>query len=520
MKGDQAKTAVIYTRVSTHHQADKELPLESQLDQCREKARSLGAEVVAVFTDKGKSGSSDKKRSEFQQALAFCESVAPDYFICWNTSRFARNRLDAQLNKRRLAQAGTQLHYVSVSIDHDTSAGLLHEGILELFDEYMTHQVATDTRRSMVQNAKQGYFNGGRPPYGYDSVPAPDNPKKKVLIINEAEARVCRRIFKLKLEGLGGHSIATLLKSEGHIYRDRPWTRRSICNLLRNERVAGLLAFGKTRAGIKVPREEWVIAESHEPVISRADFEAVQSIMDNELTDNRVAHNTTYAFAGLLECGACGSRMLIERAKGRSKTYSYYNCGAAAKGTGCRHRRLHADELDRWLLDTVVTRIVSPRNIRELSSDLKTLRKKWAQDVGKQKQVLTTELQTKKTANERLYSLLESSSDFDVSDIAPRLKENNRQIEQLQHELNELDRRQPPQPVEDEKELCSILKDVVMEADARVVRTFLGHVIDKVIVGEKTIEVAYRPELLLTAERFIASDLVGLPGLEPRTCRL
>lgn len=372
----------------------------------------------------------------------------------------------------------------------------------------------------MVQNAKQGYFNGGRPPYGYDSVPAPDNPKKKVLIINEAEARVCRRIFKLKLEGLGGHSIATLLKSEGHIYRDRPWTRRSICNLLRNERVAGLLAFGKTRAGIKVPREEWVIAESHEPVISRADFEAVQSIMDNELTDNRVAHNTTYAFAGLLECGACGSRMLIERAKGRSKTYSYYNCGAAAKGTGCRHRRLHADELDRWLLDTVVTRIVSPRNIRELSSDLKTLRKKWAQDVGKQKQVLTTELQTKKTANERLYSLLESSSDFDVSDIAPRLKENNRQIEQLQHELNELDRRQPPQPVEDEKELCSILKDVVMEADARVVRTFLGHVIDKVIVGEKTIEVAYRPELLLTAERFIASDLVGLPGLEPRTCRL
>ncbi len=520
MNGDQAKTAIIYTRVSTHHQADKELPLESQMDQCLEKARSLGAEVIGVFSDQGKSGSSDKKRSEFVNALDFCDSVSPDYFICWNTSRFARNRLDAQLNKRRLAKAGTQLQYVSVSIDHDTSAGLLHEGILELFDEYMTHQVATDTRRSMVQNAKKGYFNGGRPPYGYDSVPAPDNAKRRVLVVNEREADICRQIFQMKLEGLGGHSIARLLNAKGQIYRDRPWARRSICNLLRNERVAGLLAFGKTKNGVKVDREEWIMVESHEPIIDRDKFDAVQQIMDEEVKDTRVPHNTNYAFSGLLECGACGSRMLIEGARGRTKTYRYYNCGAASRGTGCKHRRLHADELDSWLLDIVASRILSPRNIRELSTDLATMRNQWSKDVGKQKQTLARELQEKKTANDRLYQLLETSPDLDVADIAPRLKENNGHVERLQHELNELERRKPPQPVENEKELCQILKDVVKNSDPRIVRAFLGHVIDKVVIGEKTIEVAYRPELLLTAERFIASDLVGLPGLEPRTCRL
>ncbi|MTI15219.1 recombinase family protein [Sansalvadorimonas verongulae] len=111
----QQKKAVIYLRVSTGKQAEKELPLESQLDQCEKKASDLGATVEQVFRDEGLTARNDN-RPAFQSALTYCESFDIDYFICWSTSRFARNRLEAQLNKRRLSDSGTDVAYVSVNI--------------------------------------------------------------------------------------------------------------------------------------------------------------------------------------------------------------------------------------------------------------------------------------------------------------------------------------------------------------------------------------------------------------------
>ena len=42
------KRAVIYARVSSKRQADDGVSMESQIEQCRIKARSLDAEVVEV----------------------------------------------------------------------------------------------------------------------------------------------------------------------------------------------------------------------------------------------------------------------------------------------------------------------------------------------------------------------------------------------------------------------------------------------------------------------------------------
>ncbi|WP_196221535.1 hypothetical protein [Sansalvadorimonas verongulae] len=59
---------------------------------------------------------------------------------------------------------------------------MLQEEILELFDEYLSYQVGSDTRRSMIRNAKQGFWNGGRAPFGFKSIPDPEQPKRKRLI--------------------------------------------------------------------------------------------------------------------------------------------------------------------------------------------------------------------------------------------------------------------------------------------------------------------------------------------------
>ena len=159
------KTAIIYARVSTTRQAEEELPIQGQVEQCINKASALGADVVREFVDEGISGRSDA-RPAFQDAIAYAETLTPDYFICWSTSRFSRNKLDAALYKLRLGKAGVHIVYVSLNIDRDSDAGWMTEGVLELFDEFSSRQVAADTMRSMVKNARDGYRNGGRPPFG------------------------------------------------------------------------------------------------------------------------------------------------------------------------------------------------------------------------------------------------------------------------------------------------------------------------------------------------------------------
>lgn len=44
--------------------------------------------------------------------------------------------------------------------------------IMALFDEYQSKENAKHTLRAMRENARQGYWNGSRPAYGYRIVTA------------------------------------------------------------------------------------------------------------------------------------------------------------------------------------------------------------------------------------------------------------------------------------------------------------------------------------------------------------
>ena len=85
------KRAIIYVRVSTTRQADEGISIDAQTDQCKKKAKELGASVLQIFRDEGITGTSAVKRQAFQRAIHYCAVNDVDYFIVWSTSRFARN---------------------------------------------------------------------------------------------------------------------------------------------------------------------------------------------------------------------------------------------------------------------------------------------------------------------------------------------------------------------------------------------------------------------------------------------
>ena len=71
--------------------------------------------------------------------------------------------------------------------------------LLHIFDQHQSRETAKHVHRAMLENARQGFWNGSRPPYGYgvEIAERRGNKDKQVLVLDEAEARVVRIIFDM-----------------------------------------------------------------------------------------------------------------------------------------------------------------------------------------------------------------------------------------------------------------------------------------------------------------------------------
>jgi site-specific DNA recombinase len=496
---------VIYVRVSTQNQAEKELPITSQIEKCEEHAKSLGAKVINVYKDEGISGRTDS-RPAFQKAIAYCESFDVDFFICWSTSRFARNALEAKVNKRRLEKANTEISYVSQTIDKGNS-GFIYEGILELFDEYYSRQVSQDTLRAMISNAQAGYYNGGTTSLGFKAVKSPDNPKKKILVPEPMEVLTVKRVFDLKLSGLGALQIARILNDETRLNRGKLWNKSAVLNLLRNERANGKTAFvKKTKEGVR-PKSEWIVVDSHQPIIDNDTFNAVQQKMDAETREKAAdqgSPKSTRLFTGLLKCEKCGASMVIERAKGSSKVYYYYNCKTKLRGEGCENRRINSAEFDTWLSEVICNEIFTKKNLSDVLVQLNELCGSWKIKHNEKVKDLEHQVRTLKLRNSRLYELIEDPEmDYNIRDLAPRVRLNNESIKTLENQLLDVLSEQPPKFTVDESDLTmlsELLTDIIQNTQAPgKVRDFFKTFIDKIVLKKNQVSITYRPDVLVSA---------------------
>lgn len=496
--------AIIYARVSTVGQAEEGISIDSQLEQCRRKAEQLGAEVLREFRDEGKSGRKSD-RPAFQAAIEYCTAVDVDYFIVWNTARFARNKVDAGMYKQLLRRDGTRVVYVANDIDSDTDEGWMMEGLFEMMDEHYSRTVSKDTKRSMVKNARDGYFNGGYVPFGYRSVA---DGKRRKLEVDPAEAELVRKIYREFLEGAGVTSITLALNGAGLQRRGKPWSKNNVIYLLQNAVCAGYIRFNRqnhTTGGLR-ERDEWILTRAHEAIVSEEEFQAVQAIFAKHEPRPRSAVSTKsqFRFSGMLRCADCNLAMQLEWATGKKgKTYCYYNCGSARRGVGCRHRRLPAELLDQWLLASVLDRIMTRKNMEAILQEINQVNGRWVQDRKVKRAALVADMRSKESRRRRLLEVLElhGKDAPNLGDIGPRLSELNHGIREIERQLTELEAvAAPALQVSDQDldELSKHMREIVQDCqDARKVREFLATIIDQVVLHDGEAEIRYRAERLV-----------------------
>ena len=90
---------------------------------------------------------------------------------------------------RRLRKRGIRLISITQELD-DTPSAMMIRQILSVFDEYQSKENSKHVRRAMKENARQGFWNGSQPPFGYQTYVAEQRgaKEKKKLAIDPVEA--------------------------------------------------------------------------------------------------------------------------------------------------------------------------------------------------------------------------------------------------------------------------------------------------------------------------------------------
>lgn len=514
------RTAVIYARVSDRKQALDDVSVPSQVEAGEKLALEKGARVLRVFKDEGRSGFSGGRRPAFEAAMDLAITAEATFFIVWSSARFVRDTTEATLRKRELDRAGVELLYVTMPIDRKTDHGWFSDKMTEVVDEYRSRQISQDTRRSMMSNARSGFFCGGRAPFGYESIVAPENKKRHKLVPHPVEAELVRECFALRAGGMGAKQIAISLNARGLRKRGLRWTKSNVLALLRSESVIGRRVFGKKdRRTMRLnPREIWNVMASHEPLVDPEAWQRVQAELDKAKdATSSGSPRSTHPFTGILRCGHCGSSLQIETARGRSALYSYYSCRGAQQGTGCTRRRLRADVMDQWLTGLVLDAVLSDQNLREVGELLEREASTWSDSAKQRRKALALELQDLQRRTRNLYDVLELQGRDapNLGDLSTRLRENNARERAIQNELEQLQRERAPMLEVDEdflRDVGNFLREALQKADnAARARAFYNEFVRGITVGEADVVIEYDPARLVAQPGAVRSSVIWLP---------
>ncbi|MDE2294414.1 MAG: recombinase family protein, partial [Gammaproteobacteria bacterium] len=276
----------LYARVSTTRQAEQDLSIPDQLQQMRDYCKHLGLLVAQEYVEPGASATDDK-RPVFQQMVADA-SLKPcpfDAIIVHSLSRFFRDVISFGMYERRLNRLGVKVISISQQTSDDPS-GYLARRVFSAFDEYQSQENSKHTSRAMRENARRGFFNGSRAPFGYRVVETEAlgnrGRHKKKLAINEAEAEIVRATYGLYLHGLEGRSmgfkeIAKHLNARQLLMRGRPWGIQKVHKVLSSATYRGELYYNviDSKTGKRRPPADW-IAIPVDPIVDAETFERVR----------------------------------------------------------------------------------------------------------------------------------------------------------------------------------------------------------------------------------------------------
>ena len=458
LKSEQVKTkyrrtrVIAYCRVSTKEEEQLN-SYENQLKHYTDViTENPDWEFVGIFADKGISGTSVKKRDEFNKMIRFCKRGKVDMIMVKAISRFARNTVDCLKYTRILKDIGVDVFFEEQNL-HSTQPGAeLYITIYGCMAQNESENLSANVIWGKLQSAKEGKVSFVySQTLGYRKG-ADGNPE-----IDEEQAVIVRFIYESFLSGEGLETIAQHLNDSGIPgVRGGKWGVSTIRSILTNEKYKGDAIINKTfvvdclTKKVKKnngERPKYYVENNHPAIIDATTFARVQEEVARRSTKRqsyrkgqgeiKMRYSAKYALTQVMVCGECKSpyRRYTWIKNGEKKRVWRCECRTKFKKQYCK--RSPAIE-EQCLHETIMNGVMSVA--QENTNLLTILKEHIGQVVGNTVEDNSLEIQVRINEIDKEFKALIDSVTADMVDgfDQNRVGELMREKQELQRKLQEI----------------------------------------------------------------------------------
>jgi site-specific DNA recombinase len=349
-------TCVIYARVSTDDQADKEFSsVDAQIAGCRRKAEANGWKILREFRDDGASGK-NLNRPAMKELIAFLKHEEIGILLGVRMDRLSRDTVDTEFLMNLCRNRGTEILLLQQTLDERTASGRMGRRMGSVVSQFEREMTSDRVRFKRSELARNGQRPGGWTPPGYILL------KEHTYALDEKYAPMVAQIFEQAAAGKRICDISAWLRAQCYVVRPRviqrrtgstsiggrPFTWDQIKAIIRNPIYRAALKVDGTEHPLKIPAivsdELWKKANA---AIGR---KPRPTCLPRQNKHEMLLH-------GLAICGCCKTSMAVHPGTSRQgKEYLYYRCQNLRKNggaAGCTVRQIPAHKLDEAVIGQI-----------------------------------------------------------------------------------------------------------------------------------------------------------------------
>ena len=268
-------------------------------------------QLAEIYADEGITGTSAKKRKDFQRLLADCRNGRIDKVLVKSISRFARNTTECLEAVRELKSLGISIFFEEHNIDTKMVSSEMLTAVIASCAQAESESISRNMRWSVQKRMESGTFNTCRAATGFRL-------SEDGLRIAPEEAPVIYGIFADYLQGKNSREIAERLNAENVL--GRVWNRKLVDYILTNERYAGNAILQKKYRTESIPRIKkpnlgerpmYFVQNSNPAIVTQEMFDRAAQLRSSRR--NETCNMGARPFAKKLSCGCCGSLFRSKR---------------------------------------------------------------------------------------------------------------------------------------------------------------------------------------------------------------
>ena len=349
--GTRGIRCAIYTRKSSEEGLEQDFnSLDAQRESCEAYIKSQkheGWQAIETYYDDGGISGGTMERRALKHLLGDIQSGKVNVVVVYKVDRLTRSLSDFARIVETFDNHNVSFVSVTQQFNTTTSMGRLTLNVLLSFAQFEREVTGERIRDKIAASKKKGMWMGGPLPLGYDT-------EERKLIVNKAEARVVRHIFRRYAVIGSVRELKEELDAKGVVSKARcsrngrrtggvPLARGALYLMLQNRIYLGEIVHkNKSYPG------------KHDAIIEKALWETVQG----KLSANRVERKTGGAakepslLAGLLY-DDLAQRLTPSHANKNGKRYRYYISRPLTTGNrtqAAAGRRIPAGEIEGLVL--------------------------------------------------------------------------------------------------------------------------------------------------------------------------